>query len=205
MSKKKTQLPPRDSWIALSPGESVHIDAEFQKKWHKETSEFREVRGNFLAGCFEIEYQLDLLLGEILFPGLDNVPLTIESGKVLKELFDELILKGGSLSLISFGFKIDLFKKSSSQIPILQSILPERLGNKLDKIRKIRNRFAHYPITFKPVGDPPNQNLSARLMCRQKTIILDQEFFDRYSKLFGAVMTELEETLRKLRENTSRV
>ena len=213
MSKKKTQLPPRDSWIALSPGESVHIDAEFQKKWQKETSEFREVRGNFLAGCFEIEYQLDLLLGEILFPGLDNpdakptdnVPLKIESGKVLKELFDELILKGGSLSLISFGFKIDLFKKSSSQIPILQSILPEGLGNKLDKIRKIRNWFAHYPITFKPVGDPPNQNLSARLVCRHKTIILDQEFFDRYSKLFGAVMTELEETLRKLRENTSRV
>ena len=139
VSKKRTQLPPRDSWIELSPGESVLIDDEFQKKWRKETRDFREVRGNFLAGCFEIEYKLDLLLSEVHFPGLenpdakptDNVPLTIESGKVLKNLFDELILKGGS-SLISFGFKIDLFKKLSSQIPAVNINMPEGFGNKLE-------------------------------------------------------------------------
>jgi len=213
MSKKRTQLPPRDSWVEISPGESVYIDAKFQEKWHKETRAFREVRGNFLAACFEIEYLLDSLLSEALFPGLenpdakptDNVPLTMESGKVLKNLFDELILKGVSLSPISFGFKIDLFKRLSSQIPALQSNMPEGFGNKLDEVRKIRNRFAHYPITFNPVGDPPDQKLLAKLVCRDKTLILNQDFFDKYSKLFGTVMTGLEEILQKLRENTSRI
>ncbi len=101
MSKKRIRLPPKDSWIELSAGESLRIDAEFQAKWRNQAARFRELRGSFLAGCFEIEYQLDLALCEVLFPGLDdpkakpadNVPLTVESGKVLKELFDDLILK----------------------------------------------------------------------------------------------------------------
>lgn len=213
MRKKKHKLPPKDSWITLRPGESVHVDAEFEKRWERQIKDFREVRGHFLASCFEIEYQVDLLLGEILFPGLegpdanpaDKVPITIESGKALKELFDELILKRASLSPISFGFKIELLKEFSSQISILQSLLPEGFGTKLDKVRKIRNRFAHYPITFNPVGDPPNQSLSASLVCRDKTILLDVEFLNRYSKLFGDVTGGLEETLERLRGNTSRV
>lgn len=213
MTKKKTQLPPRDSWIALAPGKSLTIDAEFQKKWHQQTKEFREVRGNFLAACFEIEYQLDLLLGETLFPGLenpdakptDNVPLTVESGKALKELFDELILKGGTLSQISFAFKIDLFQKLASNIPALSTIVPENLANKLDKVRSIRNRFAHYPITFEPDSESQNPTLTTKLVCRDKTITLDQEFFDHYGKIFAEVMRGLEETLEKLRQNTNRV
>ena len=211
MTKKKP-IPPRDSWIALPAGDELSIDPKFLQHWNNQTKRFREVRGNFLGSCFGIEFQLDSLLAETFFPGLDDphaspkdhVPLTIESGKVLKELFDELILKPGSLAQISFGFKIDLFEKLTSDIPTLAALVPDGLVTKLQKVRRIRNRFAHYPIQFRPEGDAPNQTLSGELACRDKTITLDDEFFAQYSVLFLEVVGGLEQALEKLRKELNR-
>ena len=211
MTKKKP-VPPRDSWIALPAGQELSIDPKLLQHWNNQTKRFREVRGNFLGACFGIEFQLDSLLAETFFPGLndphaspkDQVPLTIESGKALKELFDELILKPGSLAQISFAFKIVLFAKLISDLPTLAAIVPDGLVTKLHKVRRIRNRFAHYPIQFKPDGDPPKQTLSGELACRDKTITLDDEFFAQYSVLFSEVLVGLEQTLEKLRKELNR-
>jgi hypothetical protein len=209
MSKKKRRIPPRDSWITLAPGATLRVDAELQAKWQKHKKDFREVRGNFLAAFFDIEYQLDLLLCEILFPGLDDpeakptdrIPLTIERGKVLRGFFDEMILKGGSLPNVSFALKIDLLKKAIPCVPVLEEVLVRGLVNKLDEVRKIRNRFAHYPIAFTPVGDVQKSDLAASLECKDKSIPLDQDFFDKHSLLFGGALNGVEETLKTLKQN----
>jgi hypothetical protein len=210
--RKRNQLPPQDSAIMLGPGEAVHIDAEVQQSLDKLRRNFREVRGNVLAGCFEIEYQLDVVLCEVLFPGsdnpnlkgTDNVPMTVESAKTLRGLFDELILKGGGLSMISFAFKIDLFNRLSVKIPAVHTCAPKGIGKQLDAVRKIRNRFAHYPITFKPVGNPPNQTFAPLLVCGDRMIELDTAFFVKYQKLFGSVIIGLQEILKALTGNMNR-
>ncbi len=207
-ARKKNKLPPRDSWIALEPGRSIKIDASLQQDWGEKTRALRQARGATLAACFEVEYQVDLVLCEALFPGVDGpnsspsdrVTLTVQEGKARKGLFDELILKDAPMAMISFRFKVELLGRLASRIPPVQAAMPEELLAKLDKVRRVRNRFAHYPVSFVPEGDPPNQRLSARLVCRDKTLVLDDEFFRRHSELFTDVMAGLEQTLKNLRE-----
>jgi len=196
----------------LPPGAVVVIDAEVQRSWDQLKRDFREIRGNFLAGCFEIEYQLDRLLCEILFPGsndanaksTDLIPVTVESARVLRELFDELILKPGSLPMISFAFKINLFEQLSTRISAVRSLTPEGLVKRLDSVRRIRNRFAHYPVAFKPEGQDPNRKLRAVLVCRDAEINLDSVFFEQNQALFGAVLANLTELVAALSANADR-
>jgi hypothetical protein len=211
--RKRRRLPPKDSWIGLAPGESVTLDAELQRKWHEKTRLYREIRGNFLAACFEIEYQLDLVLGEVFFPGLDqpqdaNQIQTAsssdarESALALKDSFDEVLLKSGQLS---FASKIELLRKLADRITILGNLVSKEVLINLDRVRVARNRFAHYPITFKPSGKPPSQDLIAVLMSRDIDIALDQSFLDEHSKLLGSVIIQLQEILSKLRQKPQRV
>lgn len=66
-------------------------------------------------------------------------------------------------------------------------------------VRDLRNRFAHYPVTFEPTGSVLNEELKAKLVCRDKTLILDQSFLDATSALFRVVTKDLEEMLLRLR------
>jgi hypothetical protein len=212
VKKRRTHLPPRDSWLSLGPGESVFMDAAFGKKWNEQTQAFRQVRGNFLAQCFDVEYLLDSVLCETLFPGsqhpgteiTDNAPVTVATMDILRDAFDELVLKVGSPSPVCFRFKIDLLKRLTSRIAVLESVVPKGLASRLEKIKDIRNRFAHYPVSFRPVGRPPSQDLSAELVCKDKTVQLDEAFFKKHSALRATVMSELEEVLGKLQSDTSR-
>lgn len=201
-----------DSWIKLVPGSEVQIDARLSEIWNKKKREYREVRGNVLAACFEIEFTLDQVLCEIFFPGLDktpeersgeenSIPMT-EDAKALKSLFSDLFLKGASASLAR---KIRLLGKLSSQIPVVQKLAPLDLVTRLDGVRDMRNRFAHYPISFVPSGAVPNQDLAAHLDCRDKSLVLDQTFFAESSALFSSVGKDLNELFTNLRENVSRV
>ncbi|HUU41995.1 MAG TPA: hypothetical protein VMW42_13750, partial [Desulfatiglandales bacterium] len=188
--RKRRKLPPRDSWIALAPGESVALDPELMRKWDEKKRLHREIRGNYLAACFEIEYQLDLVLSEVFFPGLDqtqdadkiqttsNVEAR-ERALALKDSFEEVLLKSGHLS---FASKIDLLRKLADRINVLGNFVSKEVLTNLDKVRTARNTFAHYPITFKPSGKPPLQDLVPVLMSRETDIILDQSFLDEHSK-----------------------
>lgn len=208
---RKRRLPPRDSWIRLAPGKGVCLDARLTKLWKKEESRWREVRGNILMACFDLEYLLDQVLCEVFFPGLNKAPSnnvaddysteSYEDAKVLKNLFDDLFFKS---ALIPFSRKIELLKNLSLQIPILQKLMSQELVGKLHKIRDVRNRFAHYPITFTPIGDVPDQDLRVNLVCRDKELELNQEFFDEYEPLFSEAQSEMEAILKQLQENPSR-
>jgi len=77
--------------------------------------------------------------------------------------------------------------------------------DKLDKVRKVRNRFAHYPVTFEPVGDPPSQKLYTFLACRDKKLKLDKNFFDECNQLFSSLGAEIEKVFKHLTEDASRV
>ena len=210
--KKKTGLPPRDSWIRLAPGKAIRIDESLSKIWNEKRREWREVRGNILAACFEVEYLLDQVLRVVFFPRLDEAPSekdtrghhmeANEDAQALERLFDELFLKS---ALISFRRKIDLLRDLSSRIPALQRLMPKDIVYKLDKIRDVRNRFAHYPVTFTPVGDPPIQELCASLVCGDKELTLDKNFFDEYNPLFSSILAEMEEMLKRLKEDRHRV
>lgn len=68
----KKQIPPRDSWIRLAPGKAVMINERLTKELHKKTREWREIRGNILAACFELEHLLDQILCEVFFPKADE-------------------------------------------------------------------------------------------------------------------------------------
>jgi hypothetical protein len=205
MADGKTELPPRDSWLSVAPGQELNIDAELLQKWNKQTRKYRELRGNILAACFGLEYSLDMALAEVFFPGLDPrtgnsqdsaVSIDEENAKALKGLFDELFLKSGSLP---FKFKIDLLRRLTGRIGMLQASIPPDLLKNLDAVRDVRNRFAHYPVTFEPTGSVLNEELNAKLVCRDKTLILDQSFLDATSALFRVVTKDLEEMLLRLR------
>ncbi len=210
MADSKTELPPRDSWISVAPGQALNIDADLLQKWNEQTRKYRELRGNILAACFGLEYSLDVALAEVFFPGLDtptknsqdSAVAIDENAKALKGLFDELFLKRGSLP---FKFKIDLLRRLAGRIGVLQALIPPDLLKNLDAVRDVRNRFAHYPVTFEPTGSVPNQELHAKLVCRDKTLVLDQAFSDATSALFHLVTKELEEMLLRLRPESRRI
>lgn len=58
MADSKVELPPRDSWITVAPGEELHIDADLLQKWNEQTRKYRYLRGNILGSCFAFEYSL---------------------------------------------------------------------------------------------------------------------------------------------------
>lgn len=208
---RKRQIPPRDSWVRLEPGKAVVMDARLTKVWKEKEREWREVRGNIVAACFEIEYLLDHVLCEVFFPGLDKAPShksvnehvieSYEDVKALRDLFDDVFFKS---ALIPFVRKIELFNGLVSRIRVLQELVPQGLVDKLHKIRDIRNRFAHYPVTFTPIGDMPTQQLRVSLVCRDKELELNDRFFDEYNPLFSTALSQLEEVVKGLKENPSR-
>lgn len=199
---KKERMPPRDSWIRLAPGKAVTLDERLSKLWHQKTRQWREVRGNILSACFELEYLLDNVLCEVFFhegPGekrANSEPIeTHADARAMRQLFDGLFLKSG---VVSFSRKIDILSSLLSEIRALQDLVPGELVSKLNKIRDVRNRFAHYPVTFTPIGDPPNQELRASLVGRDKELILDDKFFEEYNPLFSSTLKEMEELFKRL-------
>lgn len=60
---------------------------------------------------------------------------------------------------ISFGYKIELLGNLADEIPTLGAVVPKSLIKTLNNLRRIRNNFAHYPVTFIPNGSASDQNL----------------------------------------------
>jgi len=205
---KREQLPPRDSWIRLAPGKAVTLDERLSKLWSQKTQEWREVRGNVLSACFELEYLLDNVLYEVFFhradeapsdKRADNEPIEIRvDPRTMRQLFDGLFLKSG---VISFNRKIDILRNLLAEMRTLQDLVSSEIISKLNKIRDVRNRFAHYPVTFTPVGDSPNQELRASLVCTDKELILDDKFFEGYNPLFSSTFKEMEGFFKRLGAN----
>ena len=197
----------------LQPGEGVSTDAEQHRTWQTLTRRLREMRGNVLADCFQIEMQLDRVLCELIFPSSDDpnlkpedsIPVTVASAKALRALFDELILKSASMPMISFSFKITLLGQFEERITTLKSAMPEGFVKTLDAVRKIRNNFAHYPVAFMPRGNANDKQTLEPVLCTHRAEIkLDQAFFERSALLFKEAIEGLRTVNEALRNNLDR-
>jgi hypothetical protein len=192
------KLPPRDSVITLAPGQGVTLNAKSDLEWKQKTRNLREIRGYILAECFSVEFQLDRLICEIFFPGLETVGATIHDDPQIRQrrdLFDEFFLKRARLN---FAAKIELIKSLSSKKTDLARFIDANLIRKLGHLRDIRNKFAHYPISFFPETTEGQQTLVPKLVCRDDDLRLDEAFFSDLNKEFAAVAVALRSALSQL-------
>lgn len=195
MSDKPRSLPPRDSWITLASGENVTIDSVLQAKWHELTRRGREIRGSVLAHCFDVEFSLDNVITRTFFAEYKSADV---SASARSDAFDEFVLKGRTLN---FSAKIELLRKLRSRITELSNALPEETLTALNDVRDVRNRFAHYPITFKPLkGLSGEMDLSMWLECRDKSIELTEEYLGLVAKNIGSVQSALQDANKSLHD-----
>src|SRR2546425_4510856 len=133
--RDKEALPPMDSWIALDPGTELEFDTAVQQHWLNQAQRFRRVRGNFLAACFALEYTIDSIIAEALFPQPRS-----ESQEEAKRAFEKLFLKSPQRT---FGRKIAMLEQFSGKTALLSASVSKELISELKDIVKIRNGFAH--------------------------------------------------------------
>jgi hypothetical protein len=210
--KKRRDIPPYDSWITIKPGESFTLNAKQKTEWDRLKQVMREYRGNILANSFQTEMQLDRLLCEVLFPASDDpnikpdetIPLTKASAKSLRNLFDEFVLKAGTMPTISFGYKIELLGNLADEIPALGSVVPKSLIKTLNNLRRIRNNFAHYPVTFIPNGSTSDQNLDIVLATHKAEYKIDNEYVARTDAIFKEADQGLKDANEAMRKNLNR-
>lgn len=188
------------------------MDAKLKGEWNRLKQVLREYRGNILANAFQIEMQVDRLLCEILFPASDdpnikpeqNIPLTKGSATALRNLFDEYVLKAGAMPTISFGYKIELLGNLAEQIGAVKAVVPPRLIKTLNNLRRIRNNFAHYPVTFVPKGPGGEQTLEIVLATHKAQYKIDQAYLDSTDAMFHEADEGLKVANEAMRNNLSR-
>jgi len=189
------------------------MDAKLNAEWHRLKQVLRGYRGTILANAFQIEMQVDQLLCEILFPASDdpnikpdqNIPLTKGSARALRNLFDEFVLKAGTMPTISFGYKIELLGNLAEQIGEVRAVVPPNLIKTLNNLRRIRNNFAHYPITFIPKKGPVGeQTLEIALATHKARYKIDQAYFERTDAMFHAADEGLKAANEAMRNNLNR-
>ena len=210
--KKRQDIPPYDSWITIKPGETLAMDARLKAEWDRLKQALREYSGTILANAFQIEMQVDRLLCEILFPASDdpnikpeqNIPLTKGSARALRNLFDEFVLKASTMPTISFGYKIELLGNLAEQIGEVKAVVPPRLIKTLNNLRRIRNNFAHYPVTFVPKGPVGEQTFEIVLATHKAECKLDQAYFESTDAMFHEADEGLNAANEAMRNHLSR-
>jgi hypothetical protein len=184
--KNPGALPPKDSWVVLDPGTEFELNAKTQEEWLAKVKKFRRIRGNFLAACFDLEFTIDSIIGEVFFP-----KPRVENSERLKSVFDDVFLKTRS-----FGKKIALLEKLLKELPSLVHLIPTVILPDLKDIVQIRNGFAHFPIVFKPLQD--TETVAPFLALKYPPLALNESFFKKYGTLIPKVSSTLSSALQIL-------
>lgn len=157
--------------------------------------ELQKLRGQVLSHSISIERQLDYLLSGLLFQRYEHEinEEGLRRGEV--RFFEEFILNSGK---ISFSSKINLFQNLSNMHPILTDYKTQtkKLIKKLDKLRKLRNYFAHGEMYFPPIKrkSPKSKTPISKIPCLRyfkkgkiQEKKLDFDFFEKtiYPLLIG--------------------
>jgi hypothetical protein len=188
------------------------MNATVKTEWDRLKQVLREYRGNILAAAFEIEMQVDRLLCEILFPASDdqnikpdqNIPLTLGSARALRNLFDEFVLKASTMPTISFSYKIELLGNLAEHIGEVKAVVPRSLIKTLNKLRRIRNDFAHYPVTFIQNGPVGAQTFEVVLTTHKAEYKIDQAYFESTDAMFHEADEGLKAANEAMRNNLKR-
>lgn len=182
------ERPPRDSWIAIKPGQSLVFDRVGIEEAQTKASRIgREVRGAVLAAGFEVEWIIDQIILRAFHPGAD--------AEEERALFDRLLLKKGPLR---FANKIRLIKDLHKARASVRSALPEQILGLLDEVRTVRNDFAHYPVTLVPEGEEPISKLTPVLSGADADRMLDDASARQMLEKFASVVSGLDNALRVL-------
>jgi hypothetical protein len=188
--------PPRDAWIPIKAGQSVVFDIEAVKAQQEQLSRYsREVRGTVLASAFEIEWIIDQLLVQSLLPEVSHP-------KEVREVFDDSILKRGPLR---FAQKVRVLRAFREKIPSLASVLAAEAFSQIERVRNLRNDFAHYPVGLLPDGEEPIRKLKVVLHGAEVDTPLDEASVESIYSLLRNLTAELNESLRKLNEHKAAV
>ena len=202
MPEKRSELPAFDSGITLEPGGQLFLDERLELEMQALSRRFREIRGVALAECFDIEYNLDRVICEHFFPEPQQELKEGEKPRATSPLrieFDLLFLKKQS----TFNTKIELLAKIRPQDH--PEPPPADLIKRLRQVKEVRNNFAHYPVTFYPVGEPPNQILEPYLVTHAHNIKLDDQFILATGSLYQSVKQDLESFYKKIKKVTDPV
>jgi hypothetical protein len=188
----KDEMSPVDSWISVRPGERIELNKQMQEMWLTSARHFRKMRGNILAACFDTENVLDEIIGEAFFPGLSAPPgqravltdrAAYSSSYVLKNAFTRIFLR---TSANTFGRKVRLLQDISKEIRELDELLTEQLRADLDRVLKIRNAFAHFPLTFEVRAGSSGLALAALLLIAGEIVELTESICAEYKTLVSA-------------------
>jgi hypothetical protein len=178
--------------------------------WINGARDLRKMRGNILAACFETENVLDEIIGEVFFPGLSSAPgqstatadpTAYLKGSVLKNAFTRIFLR---TSANTFGRKVELLKDVSKEIRQLDELLTDQLKADLDRLRRIRNAFGHFPITFEIRAADSGPVLAALLLVAGEIVELTQPICQDYKALVTGTAGILRGVLEELRANPNR-
>ena len=181
--------PPRDSWIAIGPGQSAMFDIKAMHEMGGQMARFgREFRGTLLASAFEIESIIETILLSALFPGPDS-QLAEQ-----RKFFDEQLLKRRT----NFANKINLLSKAREAISGLDTIIPEDTIKKLNRARLVRNDCAHYPVSLIPDGPAPIAQFKAVLCGAENDTELNAENVNDIYQLFYQLTHDLNEAARAI-------
>ena len=206
----KDEMSPLDSWIRIYPGEGIGLNKQTQEMWINSARGFRKMRGDILTACFEIENVLDEIIGEVFFPGLSRAPegsaamadpVAHCSNAALKNAFTRIFLRA---SANTFGRKVGLFRDTSKEIRQLGDLLTDQLNADLDRVLKIRNGFAHFPITFEMRASQPGPEFAALILIAGQIVELTQPICQEYKALVSSTAGLLRGVMGKLQSNTNR-
>lgn len=94
---------------------------------------------------------------------------------------------------MTFRSKIDLLRKMLMRFDMLAEVVSSELVKKLDEVRDVRNRFAHYPVSFKQVTLQSGElDVVATLECRDESIELNEAYLQHIDQLIGEVQQALQ-------------
>jgi hypothetical protein len=173
----------------MKAGEVLVFDVEAMNSQQQLKSRLgREVRGFVLASGFEVEYIIDQLLVQALLP-------EASSSKESREAFDDSILKRGPLR---FAQKVRVLRAFRAKMPALASVLSDDAIAKIERVRNLRNDFAHYPVSLLPEGEEPIKKLKPVLCGAEADTPLDEAGIAAIYSLLGGLVAELNESLRTL-------
>jgi hypothetical protein len=94
--------------------------------------------------------------------------------------------------------KARILKEIAGHVQLLSDRIPNDLFECLGKVNDIRSKFAHYPVSFVPIGAVDRQALQARLSCKNEEIILDESYLSNLSALLSKTKSDLDQLIRNL-------
>ena len=195
--KAKTRItrPITDSSLAVPP-QFWRGGGRSQQEWVDATEKFRTIRGNIIAGAYDIENKLGRLLAEIFYPTIPWHPShdadIYQSHYQLRPVFSRTFIETSR-----FHDKIRVLRSAVFEIPYLRNACPPTLFDHLNELRDTRNRFAHDPIQFE-FTDPPDSEIRAILVGPDRSEPITSEYVLAKWELFNECSSELGDLLRRM-------